>query len=279
MNFYYKYDFVSPEPLYALIREELNSYFSSGAVDDTLFPLWTNKLLKKLTKGVLPIRNTFLEIRNKKAHLPEDFKHVREVWALEEYSKSYSLPGATYAQITASRIDTPDYLCNPCSICDNPQVVQAVYKITSQTVAQFVKTRQLSPGKVIDVPDYPCFSSPSEHVFEVENREMHVSFETGKLYLMYYADAENEYGDSLIPDDVYIEEAIEYFIKFKLREMIHNQASDESFNQTRYNMEKAEQAYLEKKVIAETQMKKETKEQKKIATQRMKNRLNAYKFK
>lgn len=278
MSYYYKYDFVSPAPLYALIREELNSYFSAGSIDDTLFPLWTNRILKKLTKGVLPIRNAFLEVRDKKALLPEDFKYVREVWALEEYSKSYSLPGTTYAQVTASRIDTPDYKCNPCSVCENPQVVQAVYKITSQTVAQFVKTRQLSPGRLIDVPGYPCFSSFSEHVYDIENREMHVSFDTGKLYIVYYGDAEDEYGDSLIPSNPYIEEAIESFIKYKLFEYLYNTASDESFNQSRVKKQEYEQQYLEKFVIAETQMKKETKEQKKIATQRMKNRLNAYKF-
>jgi predicted nucleic acid binding AN1-type Zn finger protein len=278
MRYYYKYDFISPQSLYALIKEELNSYFISGAVDDTLFSLWTNRVLKKLTKGTFPIRTAFLEVQDKKAQLPEEFKYPREVWALEDYTKSLPSSGTTYAQVTASRIDTPDYLCNPCSICDNPQVVEAVYKITSQTVATFVKTRQLSPGKVVEVPGFPCIYEPSEHVYEIEDRTLHVSFDTGKLYLVFYAEEVDEYNFSLVPDDVYILEAIEAHIKAKLFRMLLDQASDESFNQLRYKSEKAEQEYLEKFVIAQTWMKKETKEQKQKAVIRQKNRFNAHKF-
>ena len=30
MSYYYKYDFVSPEPLYATVKEELKSHISEG---------------------------------------------------------------------------------------------------------------------------------------------------------------------------------------------------------------------------------------------------------
>jgi len=52
MSYYYKYNFVSPEPIYSIVKEELKSYFDTGAVDDLMFPtylfLTTSLLLEKL---------------------------------------------------------------------------------------------------------------------------------------------------------------------------------------------------------------------------------------
>lgn len=276
--FYQKYEFISPESTYALVREELSSYFYSGALDDTLFSLWTSKVLKKLTKGVLPIRTAFVLIEDGKAYLPEDYKYPREVWALENYSKTLPQSGITYAQVTALRIDTPDFKCNPCDTCENREVVQAIYKLTSQVTKEFTKTHMLRPGKVIEAPGFPChYMDSSTDVYEIEDGIIHTNFQSGTLYLVYYAEEYDEYGFQLVPDDVYILEAVEYFIKFKLMEMLFNMASDETFNQSYRKKEDAKQEYLEKFVIAQTWMKKETKEQKRRAIIKQQNRLNKYK--
>ena len=48
MSYYYKYDFVSPEPLYATVKEELKSYFDTGKyVSDELVNLDKNKVKAK----------------------------------------------------------------------------------------------------------------------------------------------------------------------------------------------------------------------------------------
>ena len=55
MSYYYKYNFVSPEPVYATVKEELKSYFDTGAVDDLLFPTYLDKALKKLGRTTFVI--------------------------------------------------------------------------------------------------------------------------------------------------------------------------------------------------------------------------------
>jgi hypothetical protein len=48
--------------LYATVKEELKSYFDTGAVDDLLFPTYVNKCLSKLGKTSYKITETPLYI-------------------------------------------------------------------------------------------------------------------------------------------------------------------------------------------------------------------------
>ena len=80
MSYYYKYNFVSPEPLYATVKEELKSYFDTGAVDDLLFPTYLDKCLKKLGRTTYVISEQVLFIEDFEARLPDNFHAVREAW-------------------------------------------------------------------------------------------------------------------------------------------------------------------------------------------------------
>jgi len=84
MSYYYKYQFISPESVYAIVREELKSYFDTGAVDDLMFPTYLNKCLNKLGKSSYAISETVLHIENFEARLPDNFRAVREPWMCAE---------------------------------------------------------------------------------------------------------------------------------------------------------------------------------------------------
>ena len=90
MSYYYKYNFVSPEPLYATVKEELKSYFDTGAVDDLLFPTYLDKCLKKLGRTTYVISEQVLFIEDFEARLPDNFHAVREAWMCA------SIPGNPY---------------------------------------------------------------------------------------------------------------------------------------------------------------------------------------
>jgi hypothetical protein len=279
---YYQYSFQSPEPIYALVKEELRSYFDSGAVDDLLFSLWTEKVLEKLGRGALKITNTFLDLVDGKAWLPDDFSAVRELWMLQTDTLVQQTASAAYSQVLATsiRLDTPDIKCEPCSDCNNPKIVQAIYKTTGAVLQQYTRSFLLRPGHIIDSP-YPCANSISDSstIYDIEDGQIRTNLTTGQLYLMYYATLQDQHGYQLVPNDVRIKEAIEYFLKFKIHEQLYNQATDESFNQCRVKKQEAEAEYFDKFTVAESWMKKETMEMKRAAIQRQKTRLNGYKFK
>ena len=62
MAYYYKYNFVSPEPIYSIVKEELKSYFDTGAVDDLMFPTYLDKCLQKMGRSSYVIAEQTLDI-------------------------------------------------------------------------------------------------------------------------------------------------------------------------------------------------------------------------
>ena len=80
MAYYYKFNFVSPDPIYSTVKEELKSYFDTGAVDDLLFPTYLDKCLRKLGRATYVIAETALVVDNFEARLPDNFYAVREAW-------------------------------------------------------------------------------------------------------------------------------------------------------------------------------------------------------
>ena len=99
MAHYYKYNFVSPDPVYAIVKEELKSYFDTGMVDDLLFPTWLTKCMQKLSKATIPIQNAALYVEDFETRLPDNFHSAREVWMCTEIPlRSYQDASSFYSQ-------------------------------------------------------------------------------------------------------------------------------------------------------------------------------------
>src|SRR5680860_784781 len=105
MSTYYKYNFVSPEPIYALVTEELKSYMDTGAIDNLLFPTYVDKCLKKLGKSSYTITQEVLFIEDFEARLPDNFHAVREAWMCTSISAgSYQSASSFYSQTFGTTI-------------------------------------------------------------------------------------------------------------------------------------------------------------------------------
>lgn len=262
MSYYYKYKFVSPEPLFARIKEELKSYFDTGAVDDLLFPVWTDKCLKKLGRSSWKINNVVIFIDNFKAVLPPDFTAVRECWLVAcTLGPTFRKPGSFYNQITTT-LNKPFDACNPTVNCDpcNPDILTVVTKTNTEVAFPISFKQLLRPGNIAvkDNCHAGClnFWSDSPDTFDIRDNCIITNFRQGDLYLVYYSFQSDDAGYQLIPDNYRIQEFIEAFIKQKIFEMLSNQLVDETFNQiqSKYIMYKqmADEAYI----IADTEVKK-----------------------
>jgi hypothetical protein len=78
MSYFYKYEFVSPESVFATVKEEFKSYFDTGAVDDLLFPTYLDKCLKKLGRATYTITPVILDVCDFEARLPEHSFHRQQ---------------------------------------------------------------------------------------------------------------------------------------------------------------------------------------------------------
>jgi hypothetical protein len=284
MSSYYKYKFVSPESIYATVKEELRSYFDTGAIDDLMFPIWTRKCLDKLGRGSYGISEIYLEIDNYVAKLPQDFLAVREAWLCTNHYQSAKIPGAIYTS-TLMRITpqgTEECASNSCDGCDNcnNNLMAVTYKITDEVVYQFSKQYLLKPGNVSRLKDcsFECgnYGSSSIESFDVVDDKLVTNFRTGHVYIIYYAESTDDCGNLLIPDNYRIKEYIESYLKYKLFEQLYNSVTDESFAQIERKYVNYRQIYDENYIIAQVEAKKETTQDKLRKIRNSYNRFNDY---
>jgi hypothetical protein len=310
MSYYYKYNFVSPQPVYSTVKEELKSYFDTGAVDDLLFPTYLDKCLKKLGRATYVIAEQILHIEDFEARLPDNFYAVREAWMCTEIPSNYPYQTANsfYSQassqttIQVSPITTGTGPCvNPvcndvnCSGQCMPEIIQAVYK-TNQSVARSYKNEYLlKPGNIsvrknCDVEytnawefyDAPApvheFTpgSASYDSFDIRDNKFVTNFRQGTVHLIFYVTEYDNIGNQMIPDNYRIREYVEAFIKYKVFEMLSNQLTDETFQQIQAKLVYYKQMSEEAFIMADIEIKKQDPWTKQRRIKNDLNRFNMY---
>jgi len=307
MSYYYKYNFISPEPIYAIVREELKSYFDTGAIDDLMFPTYLDKCLRKLGRATYVIAETALVIDNYEARLPDNFHAVREAWLCAETEGLVSQsPNSFYSQAASSTtIQILPMTINgtPCTNtdcvdgCDEcmPEITQAVYKTNSEGIRTYKRAFLLKPGNIsakkqCDVDYYTNWETYNNDVqgrqntpaassydsFDIRDNKFVTNFREGVVSLIFYATEYDSPGNQLIPDNYRIKEYIEAFIKYKMFEMLTNQTNDETFNQLQQKMITHKQYADEAFILADVEIKKQTVWQKQKRLVRDLNRFNMY---
>lgn len=280
MSYYYKYNFVSPEPIFAEVKEELDSYFQTGVINDLMFSKYTERCLAKLGRSSYKITETILNLEDFSAKLPDDFTAVRELWLCTPQSYEYTDPSATYEQATC-RITPIRDKCNECEVCP-PNELKITYKTTGKIIQHYTVSSLLTPGNVNAKDNCSMDSlnkySNSSMSFDIQNNRVYTNFPVGELYLVYYAKEYDENDYQLIPDNERIKEYLMAFLKFKCFEKIFNSSSDESFNQNRFKFELYQQAMWDAKTMAELEIKKQTTEQMIHGLNRQRARHNKYRI-
>jgi len=307
MSNYYKYNFISPEPVYSTIKEELKSYMDTGAIDDLMFPTYLDKALRKLGRTTYAINEEVLFIEDFQARLPDNFYAVREAWMCTEIpGYPYQSANSFYSQAaTASTIQVSPVISNevPCnnSQCTTgcpdcmPNLVQAVYKTNNEVARSFTHNYLLKPGNISaqkncsveytsnwemsqGAPTIREFTpgSASYDSFDIRDNKFVTNFRNGVVHLLFYATEYDGMGNQLIPDNYRIREYVEAFIKFKMFETLTNQINDETFNQIQQKMMYHKQLYEEAFVMADIEMKKQTVWDKQRRIKNDLNRFNMY---
>lgn len=291
MSYYYKYNFISPEPTFAIVKEELKSYFDTGAVDDLMFSTWTDKCLRKLGKSAFYIAETILFIDDFIARLPDNFYSVREAWLCTQVDgRPYQTANSFYSQaslqttIQVSPVVTNGVACTsncPPDACTcMPDIIQAVYKTNNEMNQSFTKQYLLKPGNIsahnqcsLDCVNY---GSSAPDSFDIRGNKFVTNFRQGNVYLIFYAKEQDDKGYQMIPDNYRIREYIEAFIKYKVFEQLSNQIVDETFNQVQSKLQYYKAQSDEAYILAETEIKKQDVYAKMRAITAQRKSLNQY---
>lgn len=258
-----KNKFISPQKIYARVKEEMRSYFNTGAIDDLLFPIWTRDCIDKMEYTYLPLREAILDMQHHKCELPCDFKAVREVWMTATYNKGpITSPHVFYYQ-TDCRISAQTGPCNDCapgyqcthhaqqevalpSLCNVPDEYVVTNKVMNQMLFTYKVTAMLKPGNFKTLGK--CHEgSPNRDVwsldtFDIVGDKLVTSFAEGTIYLAYYGHhaEQDETGYYMIPDNDPFEKYLYHYLRFMVYQQLFDQATDESFNQIKAKRDDAE---------------------------------------
>jgi hypothetical protein len=294
MSYYYKYNFVSPEPVFSVIKEELKSYFDTGAVDDLLFPTYLDKCLRKLGRATYEIQETYLTIEDFEARLPDNFFAVREAWMctyVDGYpyksANSFYSQAASQTTIQVSPLTIGDEVCNnpnctnpSCSGNCMPELIQAVYKTNNELNLSYQKSYLLKPGNIsvkahctLDCANLGASSADS---FDIRDNKFVTNFRQGIVHLVFYAYDYDQSGNQMIPDNYRIREYVEAFIKYKIFETLSNQINDETFNQVQQKLVYYKQLSDEAFIMADIEIKKQDPYAKQRRIKQDLNRFNMY---
>lgn len=312
MSYYFKYNFTSPEIIYSVVKEELKSYFDTGAVDDLMFATYVDRCLSKLGRSSYVIHEKVLDIEDFEARLPDNFYAVREAWLCTELRSDVQAANAFYSQtddpttILISALTTDEVPCaNPActnSNCDGscvPSLIRSVYRTTTPNITQiYRKEYLLKPGNIsarknCDVAytnewnfytgnTHSALNTEITHgdsaydSFDIRDNKFVTNFRNAVVQLVFYATEYDGTGNQLVPDNFRIRDYVEKFIKYKVFETLTNQVNDETFQQLQQKMIYYKQLADEAYIIAEVEIKKQTIYQKQHNLKRGLNRLNMY---
>jgi hypothetical protein len=273
MSYYYKYNFISPEPVYATVKEEFKSYFDTGAVDDLLFPTYLDKCLRKLGRSSYVISEQLLYIEDFEARLPDNFFAVREAWLCTsipgypyQTANSFYSQAASQTTIQVSPVISGGAPCTNlecttgCPSC-MPELIQAVYKTNQQVAVEYHRQYLLKPGNISVQAhctlDCANFGSSAADSFDIRDNKFVTNFRNGVVHLIFYSTAYDGIGNQLIPDNYRVREFVEAFIKYKMIETLTNQTNDETYNQLERKMMNYKQMADEAFIMADIEVKKQ----------------------
>ena len=312
MSYYYKYNFTSPEIVYSTVKEELKSYFDTGAVDDLMFPTYVDKCLRKLGRSSYIISEEVLYLDDFQARLPDNFYAVREAWMCTQVgSLPYQTANSFYSQtddpttILIAPVTTNDPGC-PNPDCNNPNcdggcfpnIIRPVYKTNHQTSQSIRREYLLKPGNIsarnncdVDYTNEWSFYNQGDNVnslnnftpgessfdsFDIRDNKFVTNFRNGIVSLIFYSTDYDASGNQLIPDNYRVREFIEAFIKYKVFETLTNQTNDETFQQLQQKLVYYKQLSEEAFIMAYIEVKKQTSWEKQRRIKQDLNRLNMY---
>lgn len=306
MSYYYKYNFISPEVVYSTVKEELKSYFDTGAVDDLMFPTYLDKCLRKLGRSSYVISEQALEIEDFEARLPDNFYAVREAWMCTEIPQyPYQTANSFYSQaasettIQVSPIISDGVPCTSNCPPDNctcmPDLIQAVYKTNHQTTRSYKRSYLLKPGNIsarnhcdVEYTDAWKFTATNPLLneftpgsagydsFDIRDNKFVTNFRYGIVHLIFYANEYDGGGNQLLPDNFRIREYVEAFIKYKIFETLSNQINDETFDQIHRKLAYYKQLSEEAFIMADIEIKKQDVYAKQRRIKQDLNRFNMY---
>lgn len=240
------------EELLASVRSDLNIFDDAGLIDETrcykIIAQCNEKLGEKLHKS----KECLISIENYRAPIPNDLWKIENVIGVKDVEHS-APPNLIPGRHLDFSNNTPDKECNHRiqSACLKEDR-ECMYVTTTPSKEVIVHTQKLFPlhlsDKLINRCEPYCPSTNwhnSLYEVDIEGEEFIFSFKTGKVYICYLGDLQDEDGSLLYPFHPLLNSYYEYAIKEKILEDMFLNSDADVVEKLKYIKEERRKAYYD----------------------------------
>ena len=182
-----------------------------------------------------------VDVEHSKAQLPSNFKYLNYAFVCNNYKVLNTMPSGTILDTTQAKyVPSPDDT-GPCDdptckdVCvvqgcpikdargtiigyDEYMLIQRIGAGQFRSFTDFFQLRIKDVNKVFCDDDCPNINVQAVNVAEIRDNFLLTNFKTGKVYLNYQADMEDDDGNLLVLDHPYCNEYYEYALKQRILE-------------------------------------------------------------
>lgn len=217
--------FKSSKPLFDRVKKRLSSYDAQGLIDDGDFHKYVKDLLEELGRAVYKECETVVHIKDRKAKLPDNFKYFYAAYRCTfkwhgVKSINEQKPWIFYTDTEITQ-ECPSECKLECKKeFGKTKIVIRTFVNGEESTCSSNNPRLLKlSSSVGDIctEDSPSLFCHSNDEIEIEDKKIiHTNFDEDSVYIQYYGLPVDEFGLPMIPDQVNIEKAIEYYIYTQL---------------------------------------------------------------
>lgn len=220
--------FKSTDFLFARVRKRLKSFDNAGLLDEGDWYQYIKDVLNSLGVSTYEEKEAITEVRNFKANLPEDFAYLYAAYKctpnIGENSKNTLFPQTGFVFY----IEDTYQPFRKCKNCLSAKVDYADgVKFTTRTFieGQPIVTNFNSPmllrlsGNAKGICKDDCRNLFAKCAYEItiDKNFIHTNFKNDAIYMKYYGlSIDPESGLPMIPDNTFVEKAIEDYIVYRV---------------------------------------------------------------
>lgn len=238
--------FISADYIYSKIKREFKSFASVNLLDDVDFPSYTMEILRKLGNGAMREEDALITINGGRAILPKDYYNLNSA-----YRCSATNSCATNIKNFQNRIILEDDIT--CEVFKRDKDCQIECECNEKLINR-ITIRKYVNDQLTNY-EYGNFGllhlSPNAgnsnvnsrgNEITINNNYIFTNFKDDAIYIQYYAYPFDEDGLPMVKDNIEIEKAVEWYIKYQL--LLNFWLVDDLANVVN-KWQKAEQEYKE----------------------------------
>lgn len=215
--------FIKADYIYSKVKRDFKSFNAVNLIDDSSFPEYTMDILRQIGNSGMREQDALIILHGNNVKLPEDFYMLHAAYRCKNANSSnkdnriFQNKNVFEHDITCEILQRS----NNCQIdcCADDKIIQRV------TIKNYVNDTTynyeynclglltLSPNVNSEFAKHG-YSRGNE--ITINDGYLFTNCEDDAIYMLYYAFPYDETGIPMIPEDIYVEKAIENYIKWQL---------------------------------------------------------------